>query len=338
MHNYSPNVSVIVPNYNHARFIEKRIQSILNQTYQDFEIICLDDASTDKSLEILQKYLNHPKLKLVANTRNSGCTFKQWNKGVRLAKGEYIWIAESDDTANPLLLKRLTDVLNENPDVGIVYCESNFINENDDIIGSHLDQLDKLDTNLWQSNFTMDGREMLGSYMVAVNAIPNASAVLFRKKLYNRIGGAEENMRLCGDWMTWAKMLLVQNIGFIAEPLNYFRIHKTTVRNSLHYKPRYLIEYIQVVRFIFNNINISLISKKAVFKQIKIRWLRLCLNYNGKISDRELLEAIRQVRILFGKSRAVMFVLLGLLSLPMAPFFRVAKKWFFCVCSQQESA
>ena len=95
-----PKVSVIIPNYNHALFLEQRLESVLNQTYQDFEVIFLDDASTDSSRAVFTKYANHPKIShIIFNETNSGYPFKQWNKGVNLAMGEYIWIAESDDYA-----------------------------------------------------------------------------------------------------------------------------------------------------------------------------------------------------------------------------------------------
>lgn len=76
-------VSVIVPNYNHALFLEQRIESILNQTFQDFEVIILDDCSTDNSKKIIEKYRTHPKVsKIIYNDVNSGNTFKQWNTGI----------------------------------------------------------------------------------------------------------------------------------------------------------------------------------------------------------------------------------------------------------------
>ena len=95
-----PTVSVIVPNYNHARYLRQRIESVLGQTYQDFEVILLDDCSTDESRSVLGEYAKDPRVRIEFNEKNSGSTFKQWNKGVRLARGEYIWIAESDDYAD----------------------------------------------------------------------------------------------------------------------------------------------------------------------------------------------------------------------------------------------
>lgn len=91
-------VSIIIPNYNHAAFLQQRLNSVFQQTYQNFEVILLDDASTDASVAILNEYKDHPKVShLVINERNSGSPFKQWQKGIALAKGEYVWIAESDD-------------------------------------------------------------------------------------------------------------------------------------------------------------------------------------------------------------------------------------------------
>ena len=78
-----PKVSIIVPNYNHARFLTQRLESIFNQTYQDFEVILLDDGSTDNSVEILEKYGKNDKVSaLIFNIENSGSTFKQWVKGI----------------------------------------------------------------------------------------------------------------------------------------------------------------------------------------------------------------------------------------------------------------
>src|SRR5947208_3454309 len=101
----TPAVSVIVPNYNHARYLPRRVESILAQTYRDFELILLDDGSTDESRSILSEYRNDPRVKIELNERNSGSTFKQWNKGARMARGKYIWIAESDDYADERLLE-----------------------------------------------------------------------------------------------------------------------------------------------------------------------------------------------------------------------------------------
>src|ERR1700730_12479921 len=91
-----PKVSVIIPNYNHAPYLRQRINTVLRQTFQDFEVILMDDCSTDEGRSIIAEYAVGPRVKVQLNERNSGSTFKQWKKGITLARGEYIWIAESD--------------------------------------------------------------------------------------------------------------------------------------------------------------------------------------------------------------------------------------------------
>src|SRR5215472_5279718 len=127
----SPKVSVVVPNYNHARFLRQRLGSIVEQTYQDFELILLDDCSTDDSRTILEEYMHDARVRLEFNQTNSGNAFKQWNRGMTLAQGEYVWVAESDDYADPQLLERLVTVLDANPAVMLAYCRSWRVNEVD---------------------------------------------------------------------------------------------------------------------------------------------------------------------------------------------------------------
>src|SRR5476649_534842 len=116
-------VSVIVPNYNHARFLKERIDSVLNQTYRDFEVIILDDCSTDDSRSVIEEYRSNPKISnIILNEKNSGGTFNQWDKGIATAQGEYIWIAESDDYADVDFLNTLMAIIEQKPEIGLIYC------------------------------------------------------------------------------------------------------------------------------------------------------------------------------------------------------------------------
>ena len=123
-----PFVSVIIPNYNYARYLEERISSILNQTFSDFEMILLDDASSDNSTEILKKYKDNPHVShCIVNGKNSGCVFRQWEKGINLSKGKYIWIAESDDLAAPDFLEKTISALERHPEANLCFCGSYLI-------------------------------------------------------------------------------------------------------------------------------------------------------------------------------------------------------------------
>src|SRR5579863_2438585 len=199
-----PAVSVIVPNYNHARFLRKRLGTILAQTYQDFELILLDDCSTDESRAILQEYASNPRVRLEFNDANSGSPFRQWNKGVRLARGRYVWIAESDDYADAKFLETAVPLLDTNPETQFAYCRSWCVSENDRLQCFADAYLAPWGRDRWATNFHMDGHEICREYLCGTNAVPNSSAVLFRKDVYERVGGADEALRLCGDWKLWA--------------------------------------------------------------------------------------------------------------------------------------
>ncbi|MFQ5569870.1 MAG: glycosyltransferase family 2 protein [Rhodothermales bacterium] len=220
-----PKVSVIIPSYNHAPFLHRRIESVLDQTYQDFEIIYLDDASTDHSNEVFSAYAGDGRIRAFFNEVNTGIPGKQWNKGVREARGEYVWIAESDDYADKHFLEMLVTQLEAYPTAGLVYCQSWVVNERDEIIGSYDHHTEDFDRTRWKRNFFNKGKDELTNYLLYKNTIPNASAVLFRKRIYEEARYADEWVRYCGDWLLWVKMLMISDLVFVARPLNYHRRH-----------------------------------------------------------------------------------------------------------------
>lgn len=229
-----PKVTVIIPNYNHQKYLKERIDSILNQTYPDYELLILDDRSPDNSMDVINLYKKHPRIsQIVCNEVNSGSTFKQWNKGISLAKGEYIWIAESDDVADPKLLQILVDNLEQNSNIVLSYCQSYRMNNNSEITGDWVGHTADLDPDLFASDFTMDGAHFIMRYLKYKNVIPNASAVLFRKSTWNEVKGADEDVKYCSDWHFWIKLLTKGNVAFSAEKLNYFRYHDESVIASV---------------------------------------------------------------------------------------------------------
>lgn len=225
-----PRVSVVVPSYNHARFLDRRIQSVLDQTLQDIEVIILDDASTDDSRDVIARYADDPKVRTILNEKNSGSVFRQWNKGLRQATGELVWIAESDDYADPRFLEVLAARLDEYPSAGVAYCQSWVVDENDQKL--HIIELARrrFNSDRWERDFFNDGRNECATYFSRRCVINNASSALLRRSVVEQVGYAEEDWRIAGDWIFWSKMLLASDIVFVAQPLNYWRQHSTTVR------------------------------------------------------------------------------------------------------------
>jgi glycosyltransferase involved in cell wall biosynthesis len=275
----TPRVSVVVPNYNHARFLRRRIDSILAQTYQDFELVLLDDCSTDNSREILGEYTSDPRVTLHFNETNSGSTFKQWNKGVRMARGRYVWIAESDDYADPRFLETLVPVLASDPAVQLVCCRSRRVDAAGRV-GSFVDEysgIPGIEESRWARGFRSDGREECARCMVFACAIQNASAVLFPKSAYEKAGGADESMRICGDWKMWCSLMLAGEMSYVAEPLNYFRFHEGAARNRFGLWGAGMVEWLSVVRWILDRVELSEATLKRVRDYHADRWIRAVL-------------------------------------------------------------
>ncbi len=229
----APPVSIIVPNYNHARFLPQRLDSILAQTFKNYELIVLDDASTDDSREVLARYAKQAPMRLVINNKNSGSPFIQWRRGAELAAGKYLWIAESDDYADPRLLEVLVSEMHRNPNVGLAYCQSFSVDERGRLLGTLEFWTRPLDSDRWNRSYVNYGRDEVARYLVQRNTIPNASAVLLRKDLLLQASNRHvEWMRVCGDWLTWSRVLIRADVAFVAEPLNYFRSHGRSMRET----------------------------------------------------------------------------------------------------------
>jgi glycosyltransferase involved in cell wall biosynthesis/ubiquinone/menaquinone biosynthesis C-methylase UbiE len=258
-----PLISVIVPNYNHARFLPERLSSIMRQTYTKLEIILLDDCSTDESLNLLQEFIaSEPRARLITNEENSGSTFIQWRKGITEAKGKYIWIAESDDSANPELLARLVHYLESDSEISLACCQLRMMDPEGKIGGTPDGWLGELDSNRWGKSFINDGIDEIRSYLSKKNTILNASGVVFR-----RFEGiellADPTMRLCADWLFWSRLLSRGKIAYHSEPLNYWRLQSSNART----RPTGELEWEEgqrVIEEIAKIINASPIEKKEL--------------------------------------------------------------------------
>ena len=208
-----PLVSVIVPNYNHAPYLRQRLDSIFNQTYKNFEVIILDDCSTDNSKEIIEEYRNRPQVShVVYNEINSGSPFKQWAKGFELAQGEYIWIAESDDWAELNFLEELIPILSKDATITFAFCELFWEFPGKKILGR-----------MFLKNKLFNGSIFIRTHQIFNNNIVNASAVLLRKKSLSNISSEYQNFQGSGDYMLWSELCENGNIYYSAKLLNHFR-------------------------------------------------------------------------------------------------------------------
>jgi len=289
MEKRSPLVSVIVPNYNHQKYLELRLESIFNQTYPHFEVILLDDCSTDQSQEILLEYAKNPKVShCVFNATNSGNTFVQWNKGIELAKGDYIWIAESDDFCELHFLEELLQPFLQDPEISLVYCQSNRADERGNITGNWLNYTDTLDSELFLTNFVMDGNEFIERFLIHKNVIPNASGVLFQSPRAAEWVGVDIDpvLKTCGDWLQYVKLLSNKKIAYSHKALNCFRYHSASVIAS-SIKKECLISIIDI-------------ELKARCKMITFLLIIKPYNFEGiQKTNRKLVKNLKYEKALF---------------------------------------
>lgn len=263
-----PLVSVIVPNYNHAPYLHQRLDSIFNQTFPDFEVILLDDASPDNSVEILQYYMANYKNKishLLVNEQNSGTTFLQWKKGIELASGEFIWIAESDDYCEPTLLEKLHQALSRKPQA--VVAAANLIQVDEQ--GKHLSNRTRY------KNTTFSSKAALTQHFTSGTYLWNASAVLFRKKAVQSADWQWiTSLKFCGDWLFWSQLLQTGGLITLKETLSYFRVHQKSVSSQEASRYRTFTEGLEIAKWILKKYPLSLSKKIAAYyawwKKLKI--------------------------------------------------------------------
>lgn len=277
-----PKVSVIVPNYNHSSFLKKRLDSILDQTFQDFEIILLDDASTDVSVSILKNYSNYSKVShFHINEKNSGSPFIQWNKGFNLAKGEYIWIAESDDWANPEILSECVSVLDQHPNVGLVTTCSFVTDENGKTILSTFDWLRNSGFPIVRSEILIqNGESFVLKYQLDKTLLYNASSIVFRKKFTQNPPELFFKVKQTGDTVFWTHILLNSDIAYLGIELNYLRRSQNafTIKNQ-KIESLIPIERLEIINYIKNSITsknnptLNKMVQNAVFL-IFLKWLK----------------------------------------------------------------
>ncbi|MEJ7769415.1 MAG: glycosyltransferase family 2 protein [Chitinophagaceae bacterium] len=257
-----PMVSVIIPNYNHAEYLHQRIQSVLDQTWPHFEIIILDDCSTDNSKQIIEEYRYHDKVgAIIFNPVNSGSTFKQWIKGIEVCKSEFVWIAESDDWCEPTFLDNIMNGLLKDDTCVFGYCQSYII--------------EKINHIKWISNYPyldgyVEGNKFIKDFMMPSQAIFNASMVVWRRSAFNKISKEFMDYKFCGDWLFWIEMSMHGNVFITGKVLNYFRRHDKDVSGKANLSGDSFLEELNLFHSLYKR---KWISYKDLFTFLKHEYI-----------------------------------------------------------------
>jgi glycosyltransferase involved in cell wall biosynthesis len=218
-----PKVSFVIPCYNLAHFLPECITSILGQTYDDFEILIMDDCSPDNTPEVAQSFLD-PRVIHVRNQVNLG-HLQNYNKGIELSKGNYIWLISADDRLRkPYILKKYISLMEEHPEVGYVFCPAiGLINHEETNIldyscHGHTDRI-------------INGRTLINDSLLRTNSVIAASGMV-RKQLYERFGAFPLDLPCTGDWYLWCLFALHSEVGYFAEPMVNYREHQLSISKA----------------------------------------------------------------------------------------------------------
>lgn len=254
---YGIKISVTIPNYNYEQFLYQRIYSILTQKVKIYELIILDDCSKDNSRKLideivseLQNYLN---IKKDYNTINSGTAFKQWHKSFKLAKGDYIWIAEADDYCDSNFLKSVVKPIVNDKNVILSYSDTAFIDKKGIIINKTVKpMIDIMETNHWNNDYVNSGIDELKNYDFLNCTIANVSSVLFKNNNYDEYFKLSNEYKQAGDWLFYINVMKDGNISYIDKTYNYYRVHGNNVtsmtKKQLHYNEiKRIHSYVQTI-------------------------------------------------------------------------------------------
>lgn len=219
-----PKVSVCIPTYNSAHSLGCAIQSVLNQSFEDFELVISDNASMDNTEALVNSY-HDKRIKYICNNENIGM-YPNFNKCIEASNGQYIKFLCSDDWFQPNLLEAFIAVINDEPKVGLVVCTQKWVNAKGEFIRY---------AKRFPQNKIMKGEEAFRDFLLRGNGGASPSSVMVKRECFEQVG-IFKNINQCGwgnDWEMWLRILSKYEFAYLAEPLVYIRRHEDSGTTSI---------------------------------------------------------------------------------------------------------
>lgn len=210
-------VSVCIPTFNGKEFVAESVESILGQTYTDFELVISDDHSSESTLSALS-HISDRRIRISQNEQRLGLV-GNWNRCLELARGELVHIFHQDDVMAPDGLMRLVGIFDQDPALGLAFSNINIINASGIMVGGHWTPV------LPKQDHLYTGRELFGLLIHHGNLIP-CPTVVVKAELYKRYGVFDQRLRYTPDLEMWLRLCLHTNAGYIAYPTVSLRRHK----------------------------------------------------------------------------------------------------------------
>ena len=283
---YNPIVSVIIPTYNRAHLVGRAIKSVLNQTYQDFELIIVDDGSTDNTDKIIKEFQEHDKrIKYIRHEKNKGGSAAR-NSGIKISRGEYIAFLDSDDEWLPRKMeKQEIKFQNALDNVGVIYSGFSCISESSGKI------IAKITPTLRGNVYTN----------LLEGCILGSPTPLIKKICFRKAGFFDETLPSCQDWDMWIRLSKYYTFDFVPDILAKHHIHGSQISVNLNAK---IVAREKLVEKYWVDL-----SRKSKILSILLKRLGIlcCLNGDSREGRRYFLSSIK--RKPFQKSAYVNFLL-----------------------------
>ncbi len=304
-----PAVSVCIPTYNRAKLVREAIESVLAQSFEDFELIVCDNASEDDTESVVRSF-SDKRVRYFRNPQNLGHR-ENWNGCLHLARGNYIAILPDDDMMLPENLAKKVKVLLRSPQVGLVHSKYHLIDGEGRII--------KYDTNWGHGpDRTTDALERREDLLTAFLNTINLPTVLFRRACYERLGAFSGRVKYAFDWEYWMRIAIYYDVAFLAQPLVKWRIHSSSITKTCVRDPVVqLWEDLASKREVFKCHAHAISGRRQLEKQmwrnmaqrifrdaqtmIKDGWgdaearafvLKMCLSFPGMLHERRLWKVL----------------------------------------------
>lgn len=259
-------VSVIVPSFNQAPYITDCLKSIFAQTKKDYEVIVVDDHSTDNTAEVIKPYLT--KIKFIQNKKNFGAFSYTANIGIKHATGDYILVVSADDWLAENILEEESALLAKNPNIGLVYSESISVTN-----GKKTKRTAKPAGNKSYIGRPNDFHLLLtqGDFIPSLNA-------LVRKSVYEKVGLFDTNLKYMVDYEMWIRIAETYPLAYIAKPLTFYRAHGNNLHLNADFQKRNEVEFEYILnKYLMNRkLDKHLQNTKAV--ALHGFYLKICAN------------------------------------------------------------
>jgi glycosyltransferase involved in cell wall biosynthesis len=243
-----PTVSVIIPSYNHEKYVGECIQSVLNQTWQDFEIIITDDGSQDRTVENIRQF-NDPRIKLLIHNKNKGASAAS-NTCINNSSGKFVALLGSDDAWMPEKLEKQVEFLEQHLDMGAVFTREITVNEN----GNRVYQT--IDSKVFDHALQNHSKTEWARFFFFLGNCLCAPSSMIRRSIFDEIGLFDERLAGFQDFDMWIKICLGHDIHLMDDRLTLYRVHddysnlsadtsENNARNIFEYK-QILNNYLQI--------------------------------------------------------------------------------------------